>query len=71
MLNLSDTEKPEIIRFIEAVRPLPDKYRFPLFGDKHEVELVWNGTAGEVCNIVGGPAQDLRLWWDHAVRLAA
>ncbi len=52
MINLSDTEKQEIIRFIEANKPLPDKYRFLLFGDKREVELVWNGKTGEVCNIV-------------------
>ena len=52
MLNLSDQEKQEIIRYIEADRPLPDKYRFLLFEDKREVELVWNGKTSEVCNIV-------------------
>ena len=34
-------------RFIEADKPLPDKYRFLLFEDKREVELVWNGKTGE------------------------
>lgn len=29
----------EIIRFIEAEKPPPDKYRFLLFADKREVEL--------------------------------
>ncbi|MYE87557.1 site-specific DNA-methyltransferase, partial [Candidatus Poribacteria bacterium] len=38
--------------FIEADKPLPDKYRFLLFEDKREVELVWNGKTNEVCNIV-------------------
>src|SRR5688572_21432525 len=52
MINLSDSEKQDVIRFIEAEKPLPDKYRFLLFGDKREVELVWNGKTGEVCNIV-------------------
>jgi len=33
-------------------RSLPDKYRFLLFEEKREVELVWNGKTGEVCNIV-------------------
>ena len=33
-------------------KPLPDKYRFLLFEDKREVELVWNGKTTEVCNIV-------------------
>jgi hypothetical protein len=31
---------------------LPDKYRFLLFDDKREVELVWNGKTSAVCNVV-------------------
>jgi len=52
MPRLTEQEQQEIIRYIEADRPLPDKYRFLLFGDKREVELVWNGKTSEVCNIV-------------------
>ncbi len=52
MAQLTEQEQQEIIRFIEADKPLPDKYRFLLFGDKREVELVWNGKTSEVCNIV-------------------
>lgn len=52
MPRLTDSEKQEILRFIDADKSLPDKYRFLLFGDKREVELVWNGKTGEVCNIV-------------------
>lgn len=52
MLKLSDQEKQEILRFIEAGKELPEKYRFLLFEDKREVELVWNGKTNEVCNIV-------------------
>lgn len=52
MPRLTEQEQQEIIRFIEADRPLPDKYRFLLFEDKREVELVWNGKSSEVCNIV-------------------
>src|ERR1700722_5218558 len=52
MPRLSDTEKQEVIRFLEAGKPLPDKYRFLLFDDKREVELVWNGKTNEVCNVV-------------------
>ena len=52
MPRLTEQEQQEIIRFIEADRPLPDKYRFFLFADKREVELVWNGKTSEVCNIV-------------------
>ena len=29
-----------------------EKYRFLLFEDKREVELVWNGKTSEVCNVV-------------------
>src|SRR5664279_3647858 len=52
MPRLTDQEQQEIIRFIESDKPLPDKYRFLLFEDKREVELVWNGKTSEVCNIV-------------------
>jgi hypothetical protein len=52
MPRLSEQEQQEIIRFIEADKPLPDKYRFLLFEDKRDVELVWNGKTNEVCSIV-------------------
>lgn len=51
-MKLTDNEKRDIIKFIEADRPLPDKYRFLLFEEKREVELVWNGKTNEVCNVV-------------------
>jgi DNA modification methylase len=49
---LSDNEKRDITAYIEANKPLPDKYRFLLFDDKREVELVWNGKTDEVTNTV-------------------
>ena len=52
MVRLSDQEKQEVVRYLEADRPLPDKYRFLLFEDRREVELVWNGKTHEVCTIV-------------------
>jgi len=42
--RLTEQEQQEIIRFLEAGKPLPDKYRFLLFEDKREVELVGNGS---------------------------
>ncbi|TAN45328.1 MAG: site-specific DNA-methyltransferase [Nitrospirae bacterium] len=51
-MKLTDNEKREIVKLIDAGKPLPDKYRFLLFDDKREVELVWNGKTNEVCNIV-------------------
>ena len=52
MARLTDQEQQEIIRFIEADKPLPDKYRFLLFEDKREVELVWNGKTNDICSTV-------------------
>jgi DNA modification methylase len=52
MPRLTEQEQQEILRYIEADKPLSDKYRFLLFEDKREVELVWNGKSSEVCNIV-------------------
>ena len=52
MPRLTKQEQQEIIRFLEADQPLPDKYRFLLFEDKREVELVWNGKTSEVSNVV-------------------
>ncbi len=51
-MKLTNNEKREILKLIEADKPLPDKYRFMLFDDKREVELVWNGKTSEVTNIV-------------------
>ena len=60
MPRLTEQEQQEIIRFLEADKPLPEKYRFLLFEDKREVELVWNGKTNEVCNIVL-PFQSIEL----------
>ena len=38
MAKLTEQEQQEVIRFIEADKPLPEKYRFLLFEDKREVE---------------------------------
>ena len=38
MPRLTEQEQQEIIRFFEADKPLPEKYRFLLFEDKREVE---------------------------------
>jgi len=51
-MKLTDSEKREIIKSLDLDKPLPDKYRFLLFEDKREVELVWNGKTNEICNIV-------------------
>jgi DNA modification methylase len=52
MALLTPAELQEINRFLDAGKPLPDKYRFLLFEDKRDVELVWNGKTNEVTNAV-------------------
>lgn len=32
-MKLSDNEKRDVIKYLEAGKPLPDKYRFLLFSD--------------------------------------
>ncbi len=51
-MKLSDNEKSEVIKYLEAEKPFPEKYRFLLFDDIREVELVWNGKTNEVANVV-------------------
>lgn len=51
-MNLTDNEKRDIIKYLESDKPLPDKYRFLLFDDKREVEVIWNGKTDEVTNVV-------------------
>ncbi len=51
-LNLSENEKRDITKYLQEGKELPDKYRFLLFKDDREVELVWNGKSNEVTNVV-------------------
>ncbi|KKQ29386.1 MAG: methylase N-4/N-6 protein, partial [Candidatus Levybacteria bacterium GW2011_GWA1_37_16] len=51
-MKLSDNEKRDVIKYLESGKPLPDKYRFLLFDDGREVELVWNGKTEEVSSLV-------------------
>ncbi|MEI6847482.1 MAG: site-specific DNA-methyltransferase [Chlorobiaceae bacterium] len=51
-MKLTDNEKREVIKCLEAGKPLPDKYRFLLFDDNREVELIWNGKTSDVSTIV-------------------
>src|SRR5687768_18305453 len=47
--DLTDAEKRDLVELIQQHKPLPEKYRFVLFEDKREVELVWNGKTRDVC----------------------
>jgi site-specific DNA-methyltransferase (adenine-specific)/adenine-specific DNA-methyltransferase len=50
-MRLTDNEIRDITKYLESGKPLPDFYRFLLFEEKREVELVWNGKTNEVCNV--------------------
>ena len=43
-IELSDAEKRDLIQLIQAGKPLPERYRFLLFENKREVELVGSMT---------------------------
>ncbi|HAH21610.1 MAG: DNA methylase [Omnitrophica WOR_2 bacterium GWF2_43_52] len=51
-MKLTDNERRDAIKYIQEGKPLPDKYRFLLYEEDREVELVWNGKTQEVCNLV-------------------
>src|SRR3989344_826153 len=51
-MPLSDSEKRDLNKFIEAAKPLPEKYKILLFGGKKEVDLVWNATPDQITNAV-------------------
>ncbi|MBU4304312.1 MAG: site-specific DNA-methyltransferase [Candidatus Omnitrophica bacterium] len=51
-MRLTDNERRDAIKYIQDGKPLPEKYRFLLFADEREVELVWNGKTQEACNLV-------------------
>jgi site-specific DNA-methyltransferase (adenine-specific)/adenine-specific DNA-methyltransferase len=50
--ELSEAEQRDLIALIQQGKALPEKYRFILFEDKREVELVWNGKTQDVCTTV-------------------
>ena len=51
-IELTDAEKRDLTERILGGKYLPEKYRFLLFEDKKEVELVWNGKSRDVCNTI-------------------
>ena len=51
-MKIPDNEIRDITKLLEEGKPLPDKYRFMLFGDEREMELVWNGKSQEITNVV-------------------
>ena len=52
MLQLTDSEKRDIIKYLNKNKELPAKYRFLLFDETQEVELLWKEKTNEVTNTV-------------------
>jgi len=50
--DLTDAEQRDLVTLLQQGKSLPEKYRFILFEDKREVELVWNGKTRDVCTTV-------------------
>jgi DNA modification methylase len=50
--ELSEAEQRDLFNLIQQGKALPEKYRFILFEDKREVELVWNSKTRDVCTTV-------------------
>ena len=52
ILRNLQTIKKRHYKYLEKGRDLPEKYRFLLFEDKREVELIWNGKTNEITDVV-------------------
>jgi DNA modification methylase len=50
-MDLSDSEKRDLIKLIESNKPLPEQYRFRIFEKSDEIELLWNGKSNEITNV--------------------
>jgi site-specific DNA-methyltransferase (adenine-specific)/adenine-specific DNA-methyltransferase len=50
-MKLSPNEIRDITNLLEAGKPLPEKYRFVLFGEKRNIELLWEGKTSAITDI--------------------
>lgn len=51
-VELSDDDKALIRDHLERGEPLPDRFRWTLFREPREAELIWPGKTSEVTNVV-------------------
>ncbi|MEY3703174.1 MAG: hypothetical protein RLZZ561_794 [Pseudomonadota bacterium] len=51
-MDISDDDKALIINHLERGEPLPDRFRFTLFREPREAELIWPGKTHEVTNVI-------------------
>ena len=51
-MRLSDSEKRDLIKLIENGKDLPERYRFLLFDQDKQLELLWNGKDEYLTDLV-------------------
>jgi hypothetical protein len=51
-MDLTDDEKREVQALVAKGEALPDKYRWKLFAQPRQTELIWPGKTSEVTNVV-------------------
>ena len=51
-MKLSDSEKRDLVKYIENGSYLPEKFRFLLFKSVDQVELNWNGKSSDISSVV-------------------
>ena len=51
-MELSEEDKALIRDHLDRGEPLPDRFRFTLFREPREAELIWPGKTSEVTNVV-------------------
>ena len=68
-MKLPDREIEAIIQRLKQGKPLPERYRFLLFENKGEPELVWDGKTDEACDIVWpfAPSERFDCWGSSCI----
>lgn len=51
-MDLSEDDKALIHKCLDLGEPLPDRFRYMLFRDPREAELIWPGKTHEITNVV-------------------
>ncbi len=51
-MDLTDDEKREVQALVAKGEALPEKYRWKLFAQPRQTELIWPGKTSEVTNVV-------------------
>ena len=51
-MDLSDDDKVLIREHLDRGEPLPDRFRWTLFREPREAELIWPGKTSDVTNVV-------------------